>query len=419
MFKKHFLRLGVFVVSVVTLLSILITGCSSPVADESATKETAIKNLAAEEPAITETIKPETANNAEDVPDGILIPDAGLELAVREALDKPSGEITVADLEKLIHLNAAERFNITDLTGLEYAINLITLDLRMNQITDIYPLGNLSNLVELVLFGNAITDITPLSRLINLDYLHLGWNQISDFTPLYANIGLNHPDEVWLVNNPATQIKDGEVALLLERINKINLLPAENEQEKIETVPAASDYFISEPLTLIFSGGFESSGYIRSVEKIEEGKVQIRKSCTGAETTKVFAVSEKEITLLLAVEETTEEAIEKAITEENFDSSEVLLQTPLKVGANWEAAEGVEAIITGIDVEITVPAGVFKTIEVLYRSYDGWSTVRNFAVGLGAIRHFSIKFDEEDNPVGIGPFASELLLRLPYRGYHK
>ncbi len=414
MFKKHFLRLGVFVVSVVTLLSILITGCSSPVADESATKETAVKNLAAEEPTITETATAEKAN-AENITDGILIPDAGLEAAVREALNKPSGKITVADLEKLIHLNAAERFNITDLTGLEYAINLISLDLRMNQITDIYPLGNLSNLVELVLFGNSITDITPLSRLINLDYLHLGWNQISDFTPLYANIGLNHPDEIWLVNNPATQIKEGEVAALLERINKINLLPTENEQEKIETVLAARDYFISEPLTLIFSGGFESSGYIRSVEKIEEGKVQIRKSCTGAETTKVFAVSEKKITLLLAVEG----AEEEAIVEENFNLNEVFLQSPLKMGAQWEAEEGVEAIITGIDVEITVPAGVFKTIEVLYRSHDGWSTVRNFAIGLGVIRHFSVDFDEEDNPVGIGPFASELLLILPYRGYHK
>ncbi|MGV8150046.1 MAG: leucine-rich repeat domain-containing protein [Alkaliphilus sp.] len=410
----RFPQSGIPVALILTLVIVLITGCTSPAPEEHSVGETAVKNLVAEEPVITETARAETAN-AEDVAGGIHIPDAGLEVAVREALSKSTGTITAADMEELIHLNAAQRFNIVDLTGLEYAINLITLDLRMNQITDIYPLGNLTNLVELVLFGNSITDITPLSRLISLDYLHLGWNQISDFTPLHANIGLNHPDEIWLVNNPATQIKVGEVTALVERINKINLLSTENEQEKTETILTARDYFISEPLTLIFSGGFEDAGYIRSVERIKEGKIQIKKSCTGTDVSKVFAINEEEIILLLTIEGSEGEDF----MEESPNRNEIFLQAPLKMGAQWGAEEGVEAIITGIDVEITVPAGVFNTIEVLYRSHDGWSSVRNFAADLGAIRHFSVDFDEEDKAIGIGPFSSELVMILPYRGYHK
>ena len=56
------------------------------------------------------------------------IPDANLDAALHQALNKPTGAITDTDLASLTSL-AVESRGITDLTGLEYAINLTMLDL--------------------------------------------------------------------------------------------------------------------------------------------------------------------------------------------------------------------------------------------------------------------------------------------------
>ncbi len=84
--------------------------------------------------------------------------DANLEAAIREAINKPEGDIYVSDLEGLTSLDASER-NISDITGLEYCINLTTLRLDVNY-------------------------------------------QIADITPLVDNVGLSGGDEVNLRGNP-------------------------------------------------------------------------------------------------------------------------------------------------------------------------------------------------------------------------
>ncbi|RHO53393.1 hypothetical protein DW094_11640 [Ruminococcaceae bacterium AM07-15] len=51
---------------------------------------------------------------------------------------------------------------IQSLEGLQYAVNLKSLDLSGNQITDLTPLAGLTNLTYLDLSDNQITDLTPL-----------------------------------------------------------------------------------------------------------------------------------------------------------------------------------------------------------------------------------------------------------------
>lgn len=75
-----------------------------------------------------------------------LIPDSALESAIRNTLGKPTGEITSAEMESLTSLDA-EELNITDLSGLETAVNLKRLRLRRNQISDISALSGLTRLV--------------------------------------------------------------------------------------------------------------------------------------------------------------------------------------------------------------------------------------------------------------------------------
>ena len=60
--------------------------------------------------------------------------------AIRDALDKPAGSITVGDMQSLEILDARLK-NISSISGLQYAVNLKTLDLSTNSISDISPLA--------------------------------------------------------------------------------------------------------------------------------------------------------------------------------------------------------------------------------------------------------------------------------------
>ena len=112
------------------------------------------------------------------------IPDPNLRAKIEEALGKASGDtITTADMADLTGFRA-DNANITDLTGLEYAINLTWLNLRFNSISDISRLAELTNLTGLYINNNPISDLSLLARLTNLESLHLGNNSISDLSPL-------------------------------------------------------------------------------------------------------------------------------------------------------------------------------------------------------------------------------------------
>ncbi len=128
----------------------------------------------------------------------VTFPDANLEAAVREAINKPEGSIYTSDLTTLY----AQERGISDLTGLEYCVNLWSLILDRNNISHISALAGLTNLQELYLGGNNISDISYLAGLTNLQELHLQSNNISDISPLVENSGLSAGDFVDLSGNP-------------------------------------------------------------------------------------------------------------------------------------------------------------------------------------------------------------------------
>ena len=115
------------------------------------------------------------------------VPDPNLKQAIREALQLPEGIfITQLVMLQLTQLRATD-IGITDLTGLEYAINLDTLDLGNNGIRDVRPLAGLIALSHLSLWNNQVEDITPLANLTNLVSLNLSYNNVADVSIL-ANL---------------------------------------------------------------------------------------------------------------------------------------------------------------------------------------------------------------------------------------
>ncbi|MFZ5979469.1 MAG: leucine-rich repeat domain-containing protein [Candidatus Zixiibacteriota bacterium] len=109
--------------------------------------------------------------------------DAALEVVIRNALLKPSGDIYRSDLGELEVLTANSS-GVSNLTGLEYCVNLRQLYLADNSISDVGPLAELLNLYELNIQGNDITDIAPLGALVNLIILQLGNNTVGDIGAL-------------------------------------------------------------------------------------------------------------------------------------------------------------------------------------------------------------------------------------------
>ena len=112
-------------------------------------------------------------------------PDKNLEAAIRQAINKPKGDIQQTDLVGTGFTSlTATNANIADLTGLEYCTDLTWLALSVDGISDISVLASLTNLKELNLPENQISDISALAGLSNLEDLDLAENQISDISAL-------------------------------------------------------------------------------------------------------------------------------------------------------------------------------------------------------------------------------------------
>ena len=131
-------------------------------------------------------------------PEVVSIPDGNLAAVVWETLGLDTGDaVTQLDMLKLRHLEAPAR-QITDLTGLEHAVNLKGLYLGENQIRDITPLAGSTILEGLQLYGNSISDLSPVVRMKNLSWLNLDGNSVSDLSPL---VGLTVLEELQLNGN--------------------------------------------------------------------------------------------------------------------------------------------------------------------------------------------------------------------------
>jgi Leucine-rich repeat (LRR) protein len=123
----------------------------------------------------------------------VSFPDPKLDAAVRGTLGKPSGPLTTDDLKGLTYLYATGQ-QITNLSGLEYATNLVSVTLSFNLIKDVGPLSSLPNLTSLELQSNPLSSVNSLTGLTKLVTLNIGFNGIHDASPLLALTNLTKLD---------------------------------------------------------------------------------------------------------------------------------------------------------------------------------------------------------------------------------
>jgi Leucine-rich repeat (LRR) protein len=113
-------------------------------------------------------------------------PDIHLDSVIRGSINKPTGDIHRSDLFPIGFLDANEA-GISDLSGIEYCINLDRIFVSGNSITNLAPLAGLTKLRSIQAVNNAITNIDTLAGLINLDQLLLRDNQITAISAM-ANL---------------------------------------------------------------------------------------------------------------------------------------------------------------------------------------------------------------------------------------
>lgn len=147
-------------------------------------------------------INVQAADGAQEVD----VPNEYLKKLINVTLNKEeTAPITKQEMESLTELNTQDiplidsavkthTHGISDLTGLEYAVNLEKLYLQMNEITDLTPISGLTKLKELNVHRNELVDISPLSKLSNLEELDIYNNKIQDISPLRGLTNLTFLD---------------------------------------------------------------------------------------------------------------------------------------------------------------------------------------------------------------------------------
>ena len=108
------------------------------------------------------------------------IPDPNLRTLLEETL--VTRTIRPDVMATLTTLKAGNR-DISDLTGLEFAINLEELWINDNPITDITPLAGCINLIGLGAWDTSLSDLSPLASLTKLKWLEFG-SHITDISAL-------------------------------------------------------------------------------------------------------------------------------------------------------------------------------------------------------------------------------------------
>ena len=122
------------------------------------------------------------------------MPDFQFRKAIREHLEIPINVPLTKQHLLMLESLEAQNIGIRNIKGLEFAENLVNLNIGSNQVEDILPLRNLVKLQGLSLYANQVSNLSPLESLTSLVYLNAAHNPITDLSPLANHTNLETLD---------------------------------------------------------------------------------------------------------------------------------------------------------------------------------------------------------------------------------
>lgn len=149
----------------------------------------------------------------------VTIPDVNLEKCIRRQYDvAPGSPITNKVLESIQALQCAAS-EISDLTGMEHAINLTSVNLYQNKLTSLAPLANSSKLVDINVGNNKLVSLKGLENSPKIQILNASNNLLTDVSVIKKMGYINSID---LSENRISDLSQLTFELLDENNDKIN-----------------------------------------------------------------------------------------------------------------------------------------------------------------------------------------------------
>jgi len=244
----------------------------------------------------------------------INFPNPNLQQVIRDTIGKPTGNIYESDLVWLPCLGVWDR-GISDLSGLEYYTNLISVSPWGNSISDISALSGVTSPTKLDLDSNNITDISALSALTNLTGLSLMSSNIGNIQPLVDNAWLGTGDDVEISYNyldlaPGFDDMQNIQSLINRGVDVGYELQNETPDDKHPTANAGPDQTLtdtdgngSEKVTLNGSGSTHPDGDPLSYYWTESGLLAAMLIATGVNPTVTLSVGTHAIILIVIDDE--------------------------------------------------------------------------------------------------------------------
>lgn len=155
------------------------------------------------------------AEPAQPEPALVVFTDPVLEELVRKAMNKPEGDITLAEAEAVTELNMEmdggdySLPRIADVSDLKQFPNLIHLNLNWalydgDEVFDISPLAGLTKLERLYVCCTNIADISALADMTDMKDLWIWGNR--NITDISALSGMTQMESLWIKGNQITDI---------------------------------------------------------------------------------------------------------------------------------------------------------------------------------------------------------------------
>ena len=149
------------------------------------------------------------------------VPDVNLKTLLEEILEV--SRLTADAMSKLTKLSNRDRdIDISDFTGLEFAINLKEIWLEDSSVSDLSPISKCTNLTHLFLWEVPVVDLKPLVNLKKLKFLKHKHPGIKDLSPLAELPNLEH-----LIIYIAQGISDISVVSNLTQLKTLRVRHAE------------------------------------------------------------------------------------------------------------------------------------------------------------------------------------------------
>ena len=128
--------------------------------------------------------------------------------------------------------------------------------------------------------------------------------------------------------------------------------------------------------------GNEFASYYVLIDYLDGNRVQLRLNNGGTEIVQVLENKDGKLTMLLSRAEC---YYRENLTQSPSSNAEILLKEPLIKGTTWTLSDNRKRYISNVEVKVTTPLGIYKTLEVTTKGKND-KTLDYYAPNVGLVK---------------------------------